>query len=612
MQSIYHISFIYVGVSHTRSYTMNYPKLNVLKYKIIIPLLVFLIGTEVLCAVVYKISYTNQEQVRDKAALNAVSYADRMITDLNNGITITKSLEQIIISENGQIEHFEKVAENMMTDSIQSIQLAQGGVVTDIYPEKGNDTGKIDLINDPSRGEIARYGRDNNITVMQGPFQLKQGDVGITIRNPVYLENESGDKYFWGFTISIIRVPEIFSNSVNALEDFGYYYRLSKTLSPLTGEFTEIYSNCEEFISPVTYQFELGGCSWKLEVTPKDGWHADSQTTTVFIGGFIILFLLTGLTYALMVLQANGIILQNLSSTDNLTGLLNRNGFQEHLTKYMKKHSNEHCVCIALDIDDFKFINDLFGHSTGDKALCILADTIRSSFPKNSILCRNGGDEFCIILKNCTCKDAKAQIEAFTDMPRSFIASNQTQSFNISVGYAQYNPDDGSVEQLLIDADTALYDVKIKGKHECLEFNPNMNKKIRTPLGFALSDISENLPGAFIIYKADKKDDSILFANKEMLNLTGCSNFDELIDYTGRSFRNIIKEDEREAVEENIWKQIKALENDNNDYLSFSLKRKNGTVIPVLDHGRLINSRYYGNIFYVFIIDHDLVRKCLN
>lgn len=59
-----------------------------------------------------------------------------MIADLNNGITITKSLEQIIISENGQIEHFEKVAENMMTDSIQSIQLAPGGVVTDIYPEK--------------------------------------------------------------------------------------------------------------------------------------------------------------------------------------------------------------------------------------------------------------------------------------------------------------------------------------------------------------------------------------------------------------------------------------------------------------------------------------------
>ena len=93
---------------------MNYPKLKALKYKLIIPLLVFLFGTGVLCVVIYKINYTNQERVRDKAALNAVSYADRMIADLNNGITITKSLEQIIISENGQIEHFEKIAENMM------------------------------------------------------------------------------------------------------------------------------------------------------------------------------------------------------------------------------------------------------------------------------------------------------------------------------------------------------------------------------------------------------------------------------------------------------------------------------------------------------------------
>ena len=80
---------------------------------------------------------------------------------------------------------------------------------------------------------------------MQGPFQLKQGGVGITIRNPVYLENESGDKYFWGFTISIIRVPEIFSNSVNALEDFGYYYsqKLYHLLPVNLRKFTVIVKN---------------------------------------------------------------------------------------------------------------------------------------------------------------------------------------------------------------------------------------------------------------------------------------------------------------------------------------------------------------------------------
>ena len=86
--------------------------------------------------------------------------------------------------------------------------------------------------------------------------------------------------------------------------------------------------------------------------------------------------------------------------------------------------------------------------------------------------------------------------------------------------------------------------MKLRGKKGSLVYDEGFDPEVRTQLGFALRDISENLPGAFIIYKADKKDDSILFANKEMLNLTGCSNFDELIDYTGRSFRNIIKEDE--------------------------------------------------------------------
>ena len=123
--------------------------------------------------------------------------------------------------------------------------------------------------------------------------------------------------------------------------------------------------------------------------------------------------------------------------------------------------------------------------------------------------------------------------------------------------------------------------------------------------------ISRFSKGVAVVVNFDVDDDGndkyglIDTKGKLLLPITydeiGSSNFDELIDYTDRSFRNIIKEDEREAAEENIWNQINALENDNNDYLSFSLKRKDSTVIPVLDHGRLINSRYYGNIFYCLL-----------
>ena len=69
-----------------------------------------------------------------------------------------------------------------MNDSIQSIQLAPGGTVTEIYPEKGNEAGEIDLLADKSRGEYARYGMEHDVVVSQGPFDLKQGGKGWTNR----------------------------------------------------------------------------------------------------------------------------------------------------------------------------------------------------------------------------------------------------------------------------------------------------------------------------------------------------------------------------------------------------------------------------------------------
>ena len=80
----------------------------------------------------------------------------------------------------------------MIDDTIQSIQIAPDGVVTDIYPAAGNEAGKIDLLHDEQSGEISRYSRDHDLTIMQGPFSLQQGGMGIAIRNPVYLKNDAG------------------------------------------------------------------------------------------------------------------------------------------------------------------------------------------------------------------------------------------------------------------------------------------------------------------------------------------------------------------------------------------------------------------------------------
>lgn len=175
----------------------------------LLPLLVFLIFSIILSCMLYNEVVNNQARVRTLAELNAATYAERMTSELAQGIAVTDSLQGILISGDGHVRNFHQVAASFMTSSLQSIQLAPNGVVTDIYPEAGNEAGPIDLINDEKTRAISRYRRDNDLTIMQGPFPLLQGGTGIAVKNPVYLKDSNGEKYFWGFTIAIIRVPDI-------------------------------------------------------------------------------------------------------------------------------------------------------------------------------------------------------------------------------------------------------------------------------------------------------------------------------------------------------------------------------------------------------------------
>lgn len=92
---------------------------------------------------------------------------------------------------------------------------------------------------------------------------------------------------------------------------------------------------------------------------------------------------------------------------DSLTNIYNRYGFDELAEKMIAKNPNAHYVVALFDIDNFKFINDIYGHVYGDRALKNLADSMKISFPSDALLGRNGGDEFCILLPNRTYDDAK-------------------------------------------------------------------------------------------------------------------------------------------------------------------------------------------------------------
>ena len=530
-----------------------------------------------------------------------MTYAEHINGELMDGIGVTDTLKQVVISCDGNINKFYDVAANMMDDSIQSIQIAPNGVVTAIYPEDMNESGKIDLINDSERGEISRYARDNDTVIMQGPFELKQGGYGIAVRNPVYLEDENGKKSFWGFTIVIVKVPEIFSNSLEALSNFGYKYSLQKCASPWDDMYEWVYGSKKELNDPVIYDFDVHGDKWRLEILPKSGFYNNKYLIYMFIGGVIIVLLLTGLTAALIFINENRKNFKRLAMTDTLTGIYNRRGFDDQVEQYMRQNPQKHCVVAMLDIDDFKLVNDMYGHAAGDDVLKKLAESMKQYFSKDAILGRNGGDEFSIFMPDCTVVEVKPFLKKFTEETRKFYCKGEERAFTISLGFAEYPVLADDRSQLMRCADMALYEVKMRGKNGCMAYHEGEHIKSRAKLGFAVKDIIDNMPGAFIVYRADKENDEILLANNELLRLTGCKNMDELLAYTGKSFCNLIRPDEQESCQKSIWSQING--GHSNDYIFFHMRKADGTYISVLDHGRIVDSVHNGRVFYVMIMD---------
>lgn len=574
-----------------------------MKKKTLVPLVVFLLGICLVGLILYKTDTHEKEQKRITAQLNASTYGDRIKNEIINGIEITDILKQILISEKGDFNQFDTIAENIMSDSVESIQLAPDGIVTDIYPAEGNEAGKIDLLHDKDRRKISCYARDNHTIITQGPFELKQGGCGIAVRNPVYLKDKNEEEYFWGFTIVILRVPDIFSDAVHALSDFGYEYSLSKTDAPWSDNYTVVYRSDGKLTHPVSYDFTIGEENWKFETTPDNGWR--NTTLLVAVTGIFtsIILLLSVLTRVWLVSKENKNKFQILAHTDSLTGIYNRYGFDEATEKMIDKNPKAHYVAALLDIDDFKFINDIYGHDYGDRALKNLADSMKAFFPPDTLLGRNGGDEFCVLLPDYTFENAEEQLRQFTQLPKSFSYRGKEYPFYISLGYAEYPTFASNHSQLMRCADAALYEIKLHGKNGCMAYRRGLQSGIRKQLGFALKDISEHLPGAFIIYKADKEDDELFYANHEFLHMAGYKTVDELFRRTKKSFRNLIRKDEQQEIESSIWEQIDG--GNENDYIHFHLQKADGSYLSVLDHGRIVESQQYGRVFYVSFVDWE-------
>ncbi len=163
--------------------------------------------------------------------------------------------------------------------------------------------------------------------------------------------------------------------------------------------------------------------------------------------------------------------LKFLATVDSLSGLYNRAEFM-NLAKAefaRAKMNNEDLSLLIMDLDNFKIINDTFGHAAGDEVIREMGRMIMTSFRKTDIAGRIGGEEFAVVLKNASLEDAKKVAEKFceTVAMRKVIYGEQEISFTVSIGVAgiRGSTGDNDIEYILKMADNALYKAKAKGRN---------------------------------------------------------------------------------------------------------------------------------------------------
>lgn len=148
--------------------------------------------------------------------------------------------------------------------------------------------------------------------------------------------------------------------------------------------------------------------------------------------------------------------LQRFASHDSLTRLQNRHALNQDLSEYL--HTD---ICVAMgDINQFKQINDRFGHQTGDVILKHVADVLLAVFPAESVY-RYGGDEFLIIWKNSSAGDFEKSIAVFNDRLSKYRIQDTDQSVSCSFGFVCSRAEtNGELIRLISQADKKLYEQK--------------------------------------------------------------------------------------------------------------------------------------------------------
>lgn len=322
---------------------------------------------------------------------------------------------------------------------------------------------------------------DVKMTNKQGEFL---GFIGLGIDLDHFADKFSGFEQLYGFEIYFVDADDNITLSSSQLMKTVSHHRQDELVKITKLDWYQSYqekytdhdiNNTNESIFGATddllivSQIPLKELGWRVFIVAPPT-NEQGAYWLLFIPKLLI-FLLVSLAlyyvFTLCIINFQSKLVKN-SETDYLTQLPNRSYIHWKYSQLSQNH--EHVSVVIADIDNFKIINDTYGHLFGDEVLKVIADKLNENLRNVDLTGRWGGEEFILILPDTTAKQAQEIIDrirkSIADIPFSLNATSKKFNVTVSFGINNSNLTDVSLQDILAKADKALYLAKNNGRNQ--------------------------------------------------------------------------------------------------------------------------------------------------
>ena len=416
-----------------------------------------------------------QQQLHILVLSEAGAVRARLEREINSTFYLTRGLIAYVSIHPHLTQHeFNEIAAEIVQEGehVRDIGLAPENVVRFVYPLKGNEAalGLHYMDHPDQRTAVLRMMRSGR-TVVAGPVDLVQGGRAFINRTPIYVSDPHAPhrKRYWGLASVAIDISTLFREAglAPAIQGVRYALRGKDGLGAAGAVFfgDPALFNAKAITMPIT----LPSGSWQLAALPVGGWNRErAHISLYFLAGFIVSTILAAMLYLLLRERTQT---HPRALHDNLPGLPNRLYFNLRLDYILARAARQQAgfALFYLDLDDFKPINDQFGHKAGDMALAEVGRRLQGALRRSDTVARVGGDEFMAIVEDLTePAEACAVAGKLVDAVRTPIRMAEHDILlGASIGISFFPRSGHDADQLVRSADQAMYHAKTRGKNRC-------------------------------------------------------------------------------------------------------------------------------------------------